>query len=274
MSDTETQANGPVRSAMSWRVRISLLFVIAIAIAVVWVTNQLLTERYTVSTKNRAEVRLALYTGNLLSELQRNSVVPLLLSRDPVLIGALNSDDFAITSQRLISLKDEIGAASLMMLDESGRTVAATDRNQIGSTHRTEPYFVAALRSNETVFNAFRRDNGAVEFNYSRRIDSGGDLIGVIVVEVNLRKFETAWASISDAVLVTDSEGTIILSTEPRWRGLTETEALEARSVPSAIDRVIQVTADWTALPGEAFYRGSALMRMETRIPFHGWRMA
>jgi two-component system, NtrC family, C4-dicarboxylate transport sensor histidine kinase DctB len=58
----------------------------------VYFTNVLLTERFTETTRNRAELRLALYTGNVQSELQRNSVVPLLLSRDPALIGALNSE--------------------------------------------------------------------------------------------------------------------------------------------------------------------------------------
>ena len=273
MSNTDIQDDTPVRTGLSWRVRVVLLVVTALAVAVVWFTNQFLTDRYTAATKNRAEVRQALYAGNLISELQRNSVVPLLLSRDPALIGALNSDDYTQSSQRLISYRDEIGAESLMLLDESGRTVAASDRNLLGTVHRNEQYFVAALRSNDTVFNTYRQEGGGVEFNYSRRVEANGDLIGVLVVEVDLRKFETAWSSISDAVLVTDSEGIIILSTEPRWRGLTEEEALKAQSAPSAIERAIQATADWTALPAEAFFRGEALMRFESRIPFHGWRM-
>ena len=273
MSDTETPHKEPVRPALSWRARVAVLVFIVASVGAVWTTNQLLTERYTVATKNRAEVRQALYAGNLLSELQRNSIVPLLLARDPVLIGALNSADFSQTSSRLISVKDEIGAASLVLLDAGGRTVAASDRSLIGSTHRSESYFISALRSNETVFNAFRRDSGAMEFNYSRRIEAGGELIGVMVVEVDLRKFEQTWATISDAVIVMDSEGQIILSTEPKWRGLTEEEALKLRSAPSAIERAIRATADWAALPTEAFYRGSALMRLENRIAFRGWRM-
>lgn len=273
MSDTGEAITTRVRTGMSWRGRLVLLLGVGIAMTVIWFTNQWLTERFTAATKNRAELRQALYAGNLLSELQRNAVVPLLLARDPALIGALNSKDFSQSSQTLIGLKDEIGAASIMMLDESGRTVAATDRNQIGTTHRSEPYFISALRSNETVFNTFHRESGSIEFNYSRRIETGSDLAGVIVVELDLRQFEQTWSSISDAVLVTDSEGTIILSTEPSWRGLTEAEALQARSAPSAIERAIQLTADWTALPSEAFYRGGALMRLESRIPFRGWRM-
>ncbi len=273
MSGTVIDAPETQRTGMSWRGRLVLGLFLGAALAVVWVTNQLLTDRFTITTKNRAELRQALYVGNLLSELQRNQIVPLLLARDPLLIGALNSDDFSQSSQRLISLKDEIGAASLMMMDESGRTVAATDRAMIGTTHRSSPHFLSALRSNDTVFNTHTTEAGRVEFSYSRRIETNGELIGVIVVEVDLRQFEQTWSSISDAVLVTDSEGVIVLATEPRWRGLTEAQALAARSAPSAIERAIQVTADWAALPSEALYRGGALMRLEARIPFRGWRM-
>ncbi|MCG6902781.1 MAG: sensor histidine kinase [Rhodobacter sp.] len=273
MSEAGPRHDSSVRQGRSWRARAMLGMFLAFAILVIWVSNHWLSERFTASTKSRAELRQALYAGNLQSELQRNAVVPLLLARDPVLIGALNSADFSQSSQHLIELKNQIDVASIMMLDTGGRVVAATDRNLIGSQHRPEPYFVSALRSNATVFNTFRRANGAIEFNYSRRIETNRQLVGVIVVELDLRRFEQAWSSISDAVLVTDSEGIIILSTESKWRGLTEDEALKARSAPSAIERAIQLTADWTALPSEAFYRGGALMRLESKIPFQGWRM-
>ena len=62
--------------------------------------TSLLTDRFTETTRSRAEVRLALYTGNLMAELQRTSVVPLLLARDPELIGALNAGNFSQTSSR------------------------------------------------------------------------------------------------------------------------------------------------------------------------------
>ncbi|MEM0945890.1 MAG: ATP-binding protein [Pseudomonadota bacterium] len=256
-----------------WRIRAVFLLFVAIAVSVVWVTNHLLTQRFTESTRSRAEVRLALYSGNLRSELQRNSVVPLLLSRDPALIGALTSGDFSQSTQRLISYRDEIGAASLLLLDGDGRAVAATDRNLIGSNHRSSAYFVDALRSNETVFTTFRQESGAIDFNYSRRIEIAGELIGVIVVAVDLKKFETSWSGFTDAVMVTDSEGEILLATESRWRGLTEEEALAVRSAPSAIERAIRTTTAWTSLPVEALFRGDAVMRQESRIGFQGWRM-
>ncbi|SPF80682.1 C4-dicarboxylate transport sensor protein DctB [Pseudoprimorskyibacter insulae] len=244
------------------------------AIGTVLFTNHLLTNRFTETTRNRAELRLALYSGNLVSELRRNAIVPQLLARDPALIGALNSGDFSQSTQRLISYVDEIGAASLMLLDKDGRAVAATDRNRLGSMHRQSAYFVDAQRSNITVFTTLPRESGGYIFTYSRRVEDMNASVGVIVVEVDLQKFERAWAGISDAVLVSNSEGVIILATEPRWRGLTEEEALERQPARGAISRAIQVTADWTALPAEAYLSGEAVMRIAGRIPFRGWRIA
>ncbi len=250
-----------------------MILVISAAVAVVWVTNQLLTERFIESTRSRAEVRLALYAGNILSELQRNQIVPQLLARDPTLISALNSVDFSQSTQRLISYRQEIRAAGLILLDKTARTVAATDRSLLGSVHRSEPYFVEALRSNKTVFTTNIADTGVRQFSYSRKIEVGDDLIGVIVVELNLQQFEFAWAGFTDAVIVSDSEGVIILSTERSWRGQLEDDALERRSAPSAIQRAIRATADWSALPIDAYIRGQAVMRQESRIGFQGWRM-
>ena len=82
---------------------------------------------------------MALYSGRLVSELQRNSVVPLLLSRDTTLISALNSNDFVGTSQRLISYKEEIGAKSILLLDNAGRIVAASDRRELGTVFVMKP---------------------------------------------------------------------------------------------------------------------------------------
>jgi two-component system C4-dicarboxylate transport sensor histidine kinase DctB len=259
--------------ALSWRARVALLVFAAIACGVVLVTNRMLTDRFTQNTRSRAELRLALYGGNLVSELQRNSIVPQLLSRDPALIGALNSQDYTQSTQRLISFVDEIGAASLMLLDREGRTVAATDRNRLGEQHNTAPYFVDALRSNGTVFSVLPREAGGYRFTYSRKVESQGNAVGVVIVEVDLQKFERAWAGISDAVHVTDSTGNIILATEPRWRGKQEAEALAAEPPASAIQRAIQATADWTTLPADAYLRGEAVMRMSQRIPFRGWQI-
>ncbi|HBR36295.1 MAG TPA: two-component system sensor histidine kinase, partial [Sulfitobacter pontiacus] len=74
--------------SVSWRVRLAVALLLVIAVATISVTNKLLTDRFTESTRNRAELRIALYSGNLLAELRQNAIVPQLLSRDPALIEA------------------------------------------------------------------------------------------------------------------------------------------------------------------------------------------
>lgn len=274
MSKPKSPLRLKVQRTTTWRMRLVFIVLVALAVAVVFVTNRLLTDRFTESTRNRAELRLVLYSGNLLSELRQNAIVPQLLARDPALILALESGDYSQSTQRLISFLDEIGAASLTLLDRDGRSVAATDRNLLGKNHRQAPYYVDALRSKDTVFKVLEAETGAYRFTYSRRVESQNQVVGVIVVDVDLAKYERAWSGISDAVLVTDSEGRIILATEPRWRGLSEEEALRREPVDSAIERAIQATAGWTALPADAYVRGEAVMRVEGRVAFRGWRIA
>lgn len=256
-----------------WWLRAAVILFIAAAVAVIWVTNAWLTERFSEATRNRAEVRLAIYTGHVMSELQRTSIVPQLLARDPALIFALEGGDFSVTSQRLITAQGEVGAASIALLDLTGRTVAATDRTRLGLNHANDVYFVDAQRSRDTVFTVAERVSGGFEFTYSRAVHRDNRLLGVIVVAAELAKFERVWAGTGDAIAVANSEGRVILSTEPRWRGLTLAQALALRPPQSAVERAFRVTSDWASEPPDAYVRGRAVMRSEARIPFRGWRL-
>jgi two-component system C4-dicarboxylate transport sensor histidine kinase DctB len=262
-----------VRRSSPLVLRLAVVLAALVAVGIVLVTNRWLTERFSETTRNRAEVRLALYAGNLVSELQRTAVVPLLLSRDPELLSALQDGAYPATSQRLISFQAEIGAASILLLDRDGRVVGATNRNLLGTLHRSMPYFVEAQRTKDTVFASGGREGGVMDFTYARALHAGGQVLGVIVVEADLLKYERSWAGLTDAVLVTDSEGRVILSTEPRWRGLLLAEALAVQDPPSALSRAFQATTDWAGDPPDAYLRGEAVLRAEARVPFRGWRI-
>src|SRR5690606_2779416 len=148
------------------------------------------------NTRVRAELRLALYTGNLISELRRTAVVPLLLARDPLLIDALNSNNFSTTSARLIAAQKEIGGVSIRLLDASGRTVSSTDRFQIGTNYALARHYVDALRSRDTVFTVSNENATGYEFTYSRAVVAEGKTLGVIVVGAELTQIERSWAGI------------------------------------------------------------------------------
>ena len=273
MQDADIHDEAETGRRISWRMKLAVVLLVLMAFGVVLVTNRWLSERFTETTRNRAELRLAFYSGNMVSELQRTSVVPLLLSGDPALADALKSGNFLGTSEKLIRVQSEIGVASIVLLDADGLTVAATNRNLLGIKHRGSSYFIDAQRTMDTVFTVQKQDGVEFEFTYSRAVLVDGKPAGVIVVAVDLMKYERAWSALQDAVLVTDSEGTVILATEPRWRGLPMAEALAARDVGSALGRALQATADWAQNPPDTYVRGEAVMKTEARVPFRGWRM-
>ena len=84
-----------------------------------------------------ATLRATLYAGSIQSTMQRHSIVPLLLSRDPILMVALRSGEFAEREERLADFREEIGAGSIFLLDAEGRIVAASDERPLGSTTAT-----------------------------------------------------------------------------------------------------------------------------------------
>nr|WP_323038138.1 ATP-binding protein [Pararhodobacter sp.] len=246
---------------------------VVVAAVVVWVLDDWLSESFAVDTRNRAELRLVLYAGNIEGELQRTQVMPILLSRDPSLREALEVGNFARIPQLLISLQSEVGAASIELLDTAGRVVAATDRNRLGVSRATDLLFVDGRRATDTLFAVQPRDSGGYGFAYARAIRAGTQVLGVVTVEVDLAKFERAWAGFSEAVALIDSSGNIILSTEPRWRGRSESDALALRDAPSAIERALQFTADLTGRGPDAFLSNEAVLRSETRLQHRGWRL-
>jgi two-component system C4-dicarboxylate transport sensor histidine kinase DctB len=257
----------------SWRMRLAVVFLLVIAAATVLITNRWLSERFTETTRNRAELRVALYSGNVVSELQRTSVVPLLLAADPAIRNALMKGTFPDTTLRLMQVQEEIGVAAIMLLDKDGRVVGATDRNLLGSLNRDRGYFFEAERSKDTVFSAEPRDGGGFDFTYSRAISVEGSILGVIVVGVDLMKHELSWAGLQDEVVVTDSEGTVILSTHISWRGKPLAEAMTTSDTPSAFGLALKGAADWAQNPPDAYVSGEAVLRAEGRVPFRGWKM-
>lgn len=253
-----------------WAVRLALVGLFVLALLLVWTTNQVLTQRFSESSRSEADLQLALFSGNLNSELERQQVVPLLLARDPALTGALSSGDFSQSTGRLIEYSEEIGAAALTLLDASGRVVASTVRVNIGENQRDAAFYVEAMRSNDTVYSAIQDDVGHQRFYYSRRVDQGSDPIGVIVVEVDLKKFLSRWARLADAVVLLDSTGQVILATEPRWIGMTEQGLTEAIDTDGAL---ISEPGSFLLTSGDAYLSWSATMRQETRVNFQGWRL-
>ncbi len=230
------------------------------------------TARFSTSLANQSALRAAFYSGNIKSVLQRHLVVPLLLSQDPSMVAALQSGDYTNTTARLINYSEEVGAASIFMLDINGRVVAGSDRLKLGKMMRTEQFFIRSLREQGTVFNASSTGDNAYRFYFSKKITSGSKSIGIIVIEVNLRRQEEIWRNLDLQVALTSSEGDVLLSSNTRWR---------ARNLQSILEENRQATSGLGVLsridltPGFEFVNigGQRLLVSEASVGFRGWTL-
>jgi two-component system C4-dicarboxylate transport sensor histidine kinase DctB len=274
MSDTAPASEIPRRRMPFW-FRGVLAFLVILALGILFFSNSYFTARFTETQRIESQLASALYAVNVKSELQRHSLVAPALARDPGFVGALQSNDYARSSQRLIEFAAEIDVLSIALVDLSGNTVASSDRRTLGANVGDQPYVVSALRESGTVFTVTGQDQGTgvLGFHYSRRVQAGNRSVGAVVVTVNLRQIEESWRRRGETILITDSEDNIILSSNPFWRHNTLTNLLAAEPPPSGVARALRPAASPANDDPLVYLDGRAYLRSEAKIGFRGWRL-
>jgi len=267
------RSNDPSRRWPNFIVRLGVILLISSSVIIILLSNLYLTQNYSQAKRSEAERELSLYSGRLISELQRVSVVPLLLSRDTGLISDINTKDYQLTSQRLITFSDEIRVKSITLLERFGRIVASSDRTDLGQNLRDQKFFFNAMRQSGTVFTISDNEKGRRSFYYSRKLESQGKVLGVIVVEVALDNLFTTWSANDATIMVTNSEGIVVLSTDQDFLNQSLETALLAQPTLTALERAIRATGDWNGTEVDAYIEDQALYRLDTAIPFQGWRL-
>ena len=267
------QANESSRRWPNLIVRLGVILLIISTITIILLSNLYLTQNYSQVKRTEAERELSLYSGRLISELQRISVVPLLLSRDTGLISDINTKDYQLTSQRLITFSDEIRVKSITLLERFGRIVASSDRSDLGQNLRGQNFFFNAMRQSGTVFTISDNEKGRRSFFYSRKLESQGKVLGVIVVEVGLDNLFTTWSANDATIMVTNSKGIVVLSTDQDFLNQSLETALLAQPTLTVLERAIRATGDWNGTEVDAYIEDQALYRLDTAIPFQGWRL-
>lgn len=239
---------------------------------VLWASTSFLTDRFTAEQREKSLQRAGLYASTISATLQRNAYVPLLLSRDQALIYALLTDDYSATSSRLISFKEDLSAASIMLMDINGLVVAATDPRDIFVKEESPGFFVRALRESETVFQALRIDGKINGFYYARKIEFEDESIGVIVVEVDLQRQESFWRRSGATVVLSDSAGDILLASQPAWRDTTIQELLTSTYRPTPSERLFG--NEDPAPQSFVYVDGERLLVSESSVGFLGWHLS
>jgi two-component system C4-dicarboxylate transport sensor histidine kinase DctB len=243
-----------------------------LTVLLLWASTSFLTDRFTTEQREKSLQRAGLYASTISATLQRNAYVPLLLSRDQTLIYALITGDYSATSTRLISFKEDLSAASIILMDINGLVVAATEPRDIFVEEERPRFFIRALRESATVFQALRIDGKINGFYYARKIEFEDESIGVIVVEVDLQRQENFWRRSGANVVLSDSAGDILLASQPAWRDTTLQDLLTSTYRPTTSERLFGNVEE--SPQSFVHINGQRLLVSEASVGFLGWDLS
>jgi two-component system C4-dicarboxylate transport sensor histidine kinase DctB len=252
--------------------RVGLLASIVGMVLVIWASHIYLTRSFSEAQSADATVRATLYAGSIQSTLKRHELVPLLLSRDPILIAALRTGQFEGAEERLATFRQEIGAGSIFLLDAEGRIVAASDERPREQYDGDKAYYASALGSTTTEFSIIENDNGAYSFHYARKVMVEDELLGVIVATVDLGQQEEGWRRARVKVAVTDSEDQVLLASDPSWRQQKLSDVL-APGDTSRVSQAILNARESFGAPSFVYIAGTPHLSTEVPAGFRNWRL-
>jgi two-component system C4-dicarboxylate transport sensor histidine kinase DctB len=191
-----------------------------------WPLQQLAERYFTAELTEQNRQTLDLYVANLLGTLRRYEVLPRILGDLPVLRTALrDSQSPAAKDQanRLLNqLRKQTGADVIYLMDAQGETLAASNWNDedsfIGRNFAFRPYFRQALAGELGRFFGLGTTSGKRGYYFGAAVRDGDEVLGVLVVKVDLDHTETLWGNTPEQLLVTDNFGVVILTSRPDWR--------------------------------------------------------
>ena len=248
---------------------------ILIGLIVLLLSNVFFTERFAEVTNTQSQLRAVRQSNAIIGELKRNQIVPFLLSQDPVIISGLSTGKYTIISERLTDFVSEIGLSELRLFDFNGNIVASSKANFTKGAETIEPRLPTAEDSKSTVFKTEQLNQQNFKFSYLRPIVDGGESIGYIAADINLNQFEERWQSPFEAVLISDANGQVVISTEKRWKGKNVSEALLLEGPKTAINRAFYLAGGYLELNNLSnFLDGQAVMRVDINIPYNSWRLS
>jgi two-component system C4-dicarboxylate transport sensor histidine kinase DctB len=253
--------------------RVGIVACIVGTILVIWASHSYLTRSFAEDQNANGTLRATLYAGSIQSTMQRHSVVPLLLARDPFLMLALRTGHFDGAEERLESFREEIGAGSIFLLDNEGRIVAASDARPRLDYAGDKAYFLLARSDPGTIFTSIENQDGTYSFHYARRVMQDDEVLGVVVVTVPLEQHEEGWRRTGDKVVVTDSEDQVLLASEPNWRHQTLPNLLAPGMGGSRVSQALREARRSFGAASYVYIAGTPHLQTEVPVGFRNWRL-
>ncbi|MEG1079609.1 MAG: ATP-binding protein [Pseudomonas sp.] len=203
------------------------LALLAVCLApLLWPLQHLAKHYYQGELAGQNRQTLDLYVANLLGTLHRYETLPQILGDLPALRAAL-ADPLRIetltNANRLLKdIATQTGAEVMYLMDTRGNTLAASNWDKhdsfVGRNFAFRPYYSEAIAGRLGRFFGQGTTSAKRGYFFAAAVRDGEQIIGALVVKVDLDHTETLWGKTPEQLLLTDHNGVVILTSRPDWR--------------------------------------------------------
>ncbi|WEW98846.1 sensor histidine kinase [Pseudomonas nitroreducens] len=198
----------------------------AVLVVSFWPLRHFAERYYSGRLAEQNQQTLDLYVANLLGTLRRYEDLPPILGELPALRSALQEPVSASAMEaanlELARIRQRTGADVIYLMRPDGLTQVASNWNQpdsfVGRNFSFRPYFKEALQGRPARFFGLGTTSNRRGYYFASEVREGTHLLGVLVVKLDLEHMEQLWGSTPEQLLVTDSNGVVILSSNSTWR--------------------------------------------------------
>jgi two-component system C4-dicarboxylate transport sensor histidine kinase DctB len=170
--------------------------------------------------------QLNLYVQNLQGELEKYEFLPELFSSDARLVDSLKRPGdvqrMNALNRYLETVNRVIHASDTYLMDSEGLTIAASnwrsERPFVGRNFSYRPYFQQAMQGRLGRYFALGSTSFKRGYYFAYPVREGDNILGAVVIKVDLSAIEKHWRSRSGDVIVSDPDGIIFITTRPQWR--------------------------------------------------------
>lgn len=218
----------PQTQSLRWR-QYRLLFFVVLAFAFLLVVGQItfLSQSQGYQTlQQRSGADLNRYLLSLQQKLDRYKDLPALLSSHSKLVEALAKPEDAFLSGQasvyLESVNNSIHATDVYLMDKYGTAIASSNwaeaHSFMGKNYAYRPYFQDAIKGKPGRYFALGSVSNRRGYYFSYPVYLRSQIIGVVVVKIDLNEIESDWTDPDLDILVTDEDGVIFISTRKDWK--------------------------------------------------------
>lgn len=166
------------------------------------------------------------YAATLEATLDRYEFLPALVSFHPFVHQLLAAPDdparVAAANRYLDDVNRNAHASATYVIAANGRALAASNYADpgsfVGTDYRFRPYFQIASRGRVARYYAIGVTSDEPGYYIAQPVESGGRVIGVTVVKLNLEWFQRAGGDRAEPLMVSDEHGVVFLSSVPAWQ--------------------------------------------------------